>query len=110
MTNTTQEFNEQAESNRVTQAQKLAILSNDQKHMLKKLEDSIVDNKEQHKELLLLVTKMGDKIDNSTNKINEAMKLKADLTTVEKLEGNQRWVVITIIGALIVAGLNLIIK
>lgn len=34
MTNTTQEFNEQAESNRVTQAQKLAILSNDQKHML----------------------------------------------------------------------------
>ena len=101
MEDTTQNFNKQQESNRQTEAIKLAILSTNQDNLMEKLEASIQENKEQHQEMLILVQGVGIKLD-------KAMEQKADKSAVDKLESNQRWVVLLVVGAVIMAVLKVI--
>ena len=101
MEDTTQRFNKQQESNRQNEAVKLAILSTNQNNIMEKLEDSIQENKEQHREMLILVQGVSIKLD-------KAMEQKADKSAVEKLESNQRWVVLLVVGAVIMAVLKVI--
>jgi len=101
MDDITQNFNKQQESNRQTEAIKLAILSTNQDNLMEKLEASIQENKEQHQEMLILVQGVGIKLD-------KAMEQKADKSAVDKLESNQRWVVLLVVGAVIMAVLKVI--
>ena len=101
MDDITQNFNKQQESNRQTEAIKLAILSTNQDNLMEKLEASIQENKEQHQERLSLVQGVGIKLD-------KAMEQKADKSAVDKLESNQRWVVLLVVGAVIAAVLKVI--
>ena len=101
MEDTTQRFNKQQESNRQNEAVKLAILSTNQDNIMEKLEDSIQENKEQHREMLILVQGVSIKLD-------KAMEQKAEKSSVEKLENNQRWVVLLVVGAVITSVLKVI--
>ena len=101
MEDTTQHFKKQQESNRQSEAIKLAILSANQENLMEKLETSIKENKEQHREVLILIQAVGIKLD-------KAMEQKAEKSAVDKLENNQRWVVLLVVGAVITSVLKVI--
>ena len=83
MDNNNQAFNKQQESNRQSEAISIAILQNNQENMDKNI-----------KEIKTLVISFDTKLDLALDK-------KADKTTVDKIQGDIRWVTYTIIGFVI---------
>jgi len=83
MDNNNQAFNKQQESNRQAEAISIAILQNNQETMDKNI-----------KEIKTLVISFDTKLDLALDK-------KADKTTVDKIQGDIRWVTYTIIGFVI---------
>ena len=79
------EWNKQQESNRQAEAISIAILQNNQETMDKNI-----------KEIKTLVISFDTKLDLALDK-------KADKVTVDKIQGDIRWVTYTIIGFVILA-------
>lgn len=63
-----------------------------------------------HENLMNKIEEILTRFDKFEQKLDCALEKKADKTDVDKLETNQRWVVLTIVGAVILAVLNLVLK